>query len=88
MNHIIQSYLFSDVDNCESNENTNSSLEYIYFDPLGRFDELKRLTIKEQALSVEFKQDDLENNGMINKTIRTRWGPLASIDWNGSEPIY
>eukprot|EP00930_Biecheleria_cincta_P061550 TRINITY_DN47111_c0_g1_i1.p1 TRINITY_DN47111_c0_g1~~TRINITY_DN47111_c0_g1_i1.p1 ORF type:complete len:536 (+),score=96.41 TRINITY_DN47111_c0_g1_i1:75-1682(+) len=59
-----------------------------YYDPLGRQDEEKRITIKPAALAVKPDEDDLETNGMIAKCIRTRWGEMADLDWNGAEPIY
>lgn len=67
---------------------SNRKGEFYYFDQLGQFDEIKRLNIESEKLDDAFKEDDLVNNGMINKTIRTKWGELADIDWNGSEPIY
>eukprot|EP00397_Hematodinium_sp_SG-2012_P034374 GEMP01036868.1.p1 GENE.GEMP01036868.1~~GEMP01036868.1.p1 ORF type:complete len:352 (+),score=76.97 GEMP01036868.1:764-1819(+) len=61
--------------------------ELVYYDPLGRFEEEKRLTISTGYLDDPYDSDDLDNNGMIDKTIRTRFGLLAEIDWNGTERI-
>eukprot|EP00747_Dinoflagellata_sp_TGD_P193647 gnl/TRDRNA2_/TRDRNA2_60086_c0_seq1.p1 gnl/TRDRNA2_/TRDRNA2_60086_c0~~gnl/TRDRNA2_/TRDRNA2_60086_c0_seq1.p1 ORF type:complete len:588 (+),score=87.71 gnl/TRDRNA2_/TRDRNA2_60086_c0_seq1:127-1890(+) len=58
-----------------------------YYDPLGRQNDEKRISILPGALEEEPAEDDLEENGMIAKVIRTRWGRLAAIDWNGAEPV-
>lgn len=68
-------------------EQESTDKEYIYYDPLGRFDEEKRLTISVDALKVPYDSDDLDNNGMIDKVLRTKFGELAEIDWNGTERI-
>eukprot|EP00928_Gymnodinium_smaydae_P046987 TRINITY_DN31330_c0_g1_i1.p1 TRINITY_DN31330_c0_g1~~TRINITY_DN31330_c0_g1_i1.p1 ORF type:complete len:524 (-),score=17.32 TRINITY_DN31330_c0_g1_i1:260-1831(-) len=59
-----------------------------YYDPLGRQEEEKRISVHPGGLHSEPDEDDLETNGMIAKVIRTRWGRTARLDWNGSEPIY
>ncbi|CAE8625123.1 unnamed protein product [Polarella glacialis] len=59
-----------------------------YYDPLGRQDEEKRITVTPGQRSEAADEDDLESNGMIAKVIRTLWGATADLDWNGSEPIY
>jgi len=61
--------------------------EYIYYDPLGRFDEEKRLSISTNVLTTPYAADDLDRNGMIDKVVRTKFGQLAEIDWNGADRI-
>lgn len=80
------SLLFSTCDFDKGEE--DSPVDVWYYDPLGYQDEVKRITIRPGALSEPPDEDDLEVNGMIAKVIRTRWGVLSELDWNGSEPIY
>lgn len=69
-------------------EGDEEELDVWYYDPLGRQDEDKRITVRPGRLDGPPDDDDLETNGMIAKVLRTRWGPLAELDWNGAEPIY
>jgi len=69
-------------------EGLEKQVDVWYYDPLGRQDEEKRITVVPGGLSVEPDEDDIDDNGMIAKVIRTRWGRLAALDWNGSEPIF
>jgi len=70
------------------NEVQEEIFDLWYYDPLGRQDEEKRITVKPNGMNVAPDEDDWEANGMIAQVIRTRWGELASLDWNGAEPIY
>lgn len=75
-------------EDCNQDANLTSKTDLWYYDPLGRQDEEKRITVLPSGLSKAPEEDDLEINGMIAKVVRTRWGLLADLDWNGAEPIY
>eukprot|EP00933_Yihiella_yeosuensis_P045851 TRINITY_DN41280_c0_g1_i1.p1 TRINITY_DN41280_c0_g1~~TRINITY_DN41280_c0_g1_i1.p1 ORF type:complete len:204 (-),score=31.87 TRINITY_DN41280_c0_g1_i1:425-1036(-) len=72
----------------ESSETDSDPSDVWYYDPLGRQDEEKRITVTPSGLANAPDEDDLETNGMIAKVIRTRWGLMADLNWNGAEPIY
>jgi len=74
-----------DTDSCTSHQ---PEFDTWYYDPLGRQDETKRITVRPNSLQVPPDEDDIDTNGMIAKVLRTKWGSLAELDWNGAEPIF
>ncbi|CAK0819933.1 unnamed protein product [Prorocentrum cordatum] len=70
----------------EQPERADQEVDVWYYDPLGRQDEEKRITVRPGRLAAPPDEDDLDANGMIAKVVRTRWGALADLDWNGADP--
>lgn len=60
--------------------------ELFYFDGLANQDEVIRLSVHTHALPERVKPNHEDLTPPLNLVIQTKW-PLATVDWNGVEPL-
>jgi hypothetical protein len=65
----------------------DSKVQLYYYDELANQMEVIKLSVDNTRGDADPPEVDDDLEPPLNDVVRTRWGKLSHVDWNGSEPI-